>query len=343
MTESGVTFDQLSAGQWGLLTTAQAEAAGLSRMHLSRLTKTGHIERVGHGVYATLAAAQDLFTPQRAAWLALDPRPMAYERLVEPHLAGVLSHASAAELHEVGTIRPDGIEFIFPVRKQSRRRGLRLHRGRLDADDVTLVDGLPTTTAARTVVDLLGDGHDIDHVGQVVGDAVHRDMVTLESLSSALEPIAARYGHQSGEAFVESLLATTGQDSLTLMEQVAPLFQPPAAIQQALAAFQSVHHPIFDQGIPPGMASMLQTAAAWSKIAGSYPTVESLAPELRIFRAALPLISSTQHAALANVVGRYSQILGSLGVQSAKMNHDDRSDPDLAEPVRPGQEPGQDP
>lgn len=43
----------------GILTTAQAEALGFSRMTLSLYVKKGLLERIGHGVYALPDEAQD--------------------------------------------------------------------------------------------------------------------------------------------------------------------------------------------------------------------------------------------------------------------------------------------
>jgi predicted transcriptional regulator of viral defense system len=46
------TLELLGSGQWGLVTTAQANEAGVSKMQLSRLAARGTVQRVRHGVYA---------------------------------------------------------------------------------------------------------------------------------------------------------------------------------------------------------------------------------------------------------------------------------------------------
>src|SRR5215207_9555055 len=89
---------RIAAGQWGLLTTAQAEREGITRLQLARLTDAGVLERVDRGVYATASSATE-HRALRAAWLALDPTRTAEERLAEPMTAGVASHTSAAALH----------------------------------------------------------------------------------------------------------------------------------------------------------------------------------------------------------------------------------------------------
>ncbi|MCA9242200.1 MAG: type IV toxin-antitoxin system AbiEi family antitoxin domain-containing protein, partial [Planctomycetales bacterium] len=123
---------ELAARQWGLLTTARAEAEGISRLQLSRLADAGVIERVDRGIYA-IPATIDEHTPLRAAWLSLDPSVLAENRLADPVASGVISHASAAALHQVGDLLDDEPEITVPERKQSRR-GIRLHRGALRTD-----------------------------------------------------------------------------------------------------------------------------------------------------------------------------------------------------------------
>ncbi|WP_407320290.1 type IV toxin-antitoxin system AbiEi family antitoxin domain-containing protein [Isoptericola halotolerans] len=95
-----------AADQWGLLTTGQAAAAGVGKMMLSRMVADGELERVFHGVYATPSAAADRNTETRAQWLVLDPHRLAEDRLAEPHVAGVISHATAAAAYNIGTCPP---------------------------------------------------------------------------------------------------------------------------------------------------------------------------------------------------------------------------------------------
>ena len=71
----------VSAGQWSLLTTAQAAAAGVSRVQLTRLTQQSHLERLVHGVYRNAGSAAGEFDDLRAAWLSTDPTRTAAERL----------------------------------------------------------------------------------------------------------------------------------------------------------------------------------------------------------------------------------------------------------------------
>lgn len=50
-TEALRALADVTACQWGMVTTAQAAALGVSRLMLSRLAEAGHLERLAHGVY----------------------------------------------------------------------------------------------------------------------------------------------------------------------------------------------------------------------------------------------------------------------------------------------------
>jgi len=210
---------RLAAGQWGLLTAAQAEREDVTRSQLTRLADAGVLERVERGVYATTSST-DQNRALRAAWLALDPAQTAEERLADPVGAGVISHTSAAGLHKLGDLLDDVPEVTYPHRKQTRR-GIRLHRGDLTEADVTLVDALPTTTEERTVADLLRDGHDPEHIAQIIGQGVRRGVIDLPDLAEHLEPLARRYGQPDGQSLVAHLLDLVGLSPAALARELA--------------------------------------------------------------------------------------------------------------------------
>lgn len=210
--EAEVLLADLAADQWGLMTSAQAVAAGVGRMQLSRMDDAGLLSRVTHGVYALRGSLGEKHLELAAAWLGLDPARPARERLVDPVGGAVVSHASAAVLHGLGDLDADRHEFTLSRRKQTRRSDVRLHRGTLDAGEVTRVDGLPVTTPVRTIADLLADGHDGGHVAGVLADAVRGRRVDLRNLAVRVGPYAARYGlgRGDGEGFVAHLLELGG-------------------------------------------------------------------------------------------------------------------------------------
>jgi len=139
----------LAASQWGLVTAAQASAAGISRMQLTRMVDAGLLDRVMHGVYATPGVQGDQRLTLRAAWLTIDPGTAAEKRMANLPTAGVVSHASAAQLLGLGDLVADEHEFTVPHRHQSTRAGVRVRKGVLEPGEVTIADGLPVKTVAR--------------------------------------------------------------------------------------------------------------------------------------------------------------------------------------------------
>jgi hypothetical protein len=204
-----VVLAELATTQWGLVTTAQAVAVGVSRVLLSRMAARGELDRVVHGVYAAPGAASEEYAELRALWLALDPGRTAEERLAEPRTAGVLSHATAARLHGLGDLLDEVVEVTVPTRRQSRRPGLRIHIAALDAHEVTTVDGLPVTTVARTVADLVAEGYDVDHVATIMAEGLGGGVTDLAAVGQAL---TGHLGTSRGAEVLAQLRTAAGLD-----------------------------------------------------------------------------------------------------------------------------------
>lgn len=223
--------------QWGLVTSAQARAAGVTLQSMARLTNEGVLERVTHGVYRVVGAGSPL-DDLRAAWLALEPEQRAADRLREPD--AVLSHRSAARYHQLGDLDADRFEFTVAIRKQSKRPDLRFHRESLAPDEWQIVTGLPVTTIVKTISDLAKTRTDGGHLAGVVRDALALASVTAEEISSALAPYAHHYGQQlgHGDLLLAQLLDEAGIPKAT--QQAAQLTAPKpsqadAALLHALA------------------------------------------------------------------------------------------------------------
>ncbi|MGP5138085.1 type IV toxin-antitoxin system AbiEi family antitoxin domain-containing protein [Corynebacterium variabile] len=180
----------LSSQQWGLVTSAQAQASGVDLPSLRRLENRGGLVRVRHGVYATTATALSAEVEIKAQWLALRPELMAADRIGDPALAGqvVVSHTTAAEMWGIGDLWPDGIHFTVGDRRRSRQPDVRFHRADLTAVDWVIHPeaGLPVTTVARTIVDLAHDGHEPEHLLSLVGDAGRKSLLEEDELLDAL-------------------------------------------------------------------------------------------------------------------------------------------------------------
>ena len=216
----------LAVEQWGLVTTAQARREGLSTQQLARLAETGVLERLRHGVYRVAGVPPAPHDDLRAAWLAFAPTRTAREHLADPDVE-VVSHRSAAALHELGDLDADRLEFSTPARRQTRDAQVLVHRRRLGLPDWTLVGGLPVTTVPATIGDLAAARLDGGHLAGVVRDAVTRQHVDPAEVALVLSPYAHAYGSPLGQgaALLRRLLEQAGvPDSILAVGRLVEQF-----------------------------------------------------------------------------------------------------------------------
>jgi hypothetical protein len=187
----------LAEGQWGLVTRAQAAKAGVSWSSLVHLSKRGRLERVAHGVYRVRGATETDHLELRAAWLQLDPDRPAWARYDDPNVA-VVSHTSAAALYEVGDLRADVHEFTSPVRRQTRRPDVRMHRGLVPPERRIVLGGLPVTRAGWMIGDLIADHVDPGSIAQITAEVLDKVLDYPRVIAESLAPHAATFGLKPG-------------------------------------------------------------------------------------------------------------------------------------------------
>lgn len=208
---AGATLAKLGAiaeQRWGLVTTAQAEDAGVSRKQLSRMAATGALARVAQGVYR-MAGAPELENQRiQATWLALGGAGPRTSDGVAPVVAAGIT---ATLLHGIGDFFSDGFAFIVPARKATRLPGVRLRARSLTRGEVIPVGGLPTLTVERTIADLLEQWTDLSLVADTVRDAVLQGkLVAPRDLITYLDPIAAARHRGDGRSLAEELFELAG-------------------------------------------------------------------------------------------------------------------------------------
>ena len=191
-----VTSD-LAASQKGFFTSVQANAAGVGSLELSRLVASGTIERIMHGLYHASGAPSFREDAVFAAWLLLDPAIPSYSRELGPE-GFIASHGTAAWLYGFGEVNPEPYTFTAPKRHQSRRKGLRITRGHIEAHEIEIVCGIPVTRPKRIVLDLLSDGEDLSLIASVLANvstgATERDDAYMARIDSK----ATKYGFDDG-------------------------------------------------------------------------------------------------------------------------------------------------
>ena len=105
-----------------------------------------------------------------------------------------LSHRSAAALWGIGKERRGQIDVSIRRRCRHRRRGIRaMSRLSLRQDDITLRDGIPVTSPARTLVDLATELRPLT-LERAVNDADKYDLIDPEALRVALDSFAGEPG-----------------------------------------------------------------------------------------------------------------------------------------------------
>ena len=176
-------YDRLyetAESQAGYFTASQAREHGFSWERLSDNVKRGRFLRPFRGVYRLShfpsSAHEDLFV----AWLRTGPH-------------SIISHESALTLYNLSDVLPGEIHVIIPRTASRRRPGLRLHTNSLKPEEITNREGLPVTTAARTIADVAINGLARELVVQSIREAIERGLTSREELLAQAE-------YQSGRA-----------------------------------------------------------------------------------------------------------------------------------------------
>lgn len=235
----------LAAQQWGLLTAAQARDAGVAAFMLSRLVDHRILMRVRHGVYAASSTPMSSVMEVRAQWLAIDPKVMAADRVKQGEYLVVVSHETAAELHGIGDLPSKAITFTTTYRRQTKHPGVRFHTAPLSYEEVIVLEGLPVTTVARTVLDLTRSGHEPGHLGDLMRDGLSHHLVTKDELASTLAEVAELAGaNGTTEAAMRRRLDELVPEGDTSEDLVA------RAVQQAMQPIQQQLQKLFSQLSP---------------------------------------------------------------------------------------------
>lgn len=157
---------RIAAGRHGVITRAEALAAGLSPQGIHRRVKSGLWKHLLPRTYVAL--------PGPSAW---------HQRLAAATQwsKGIASHASAAALLGLDGYEPGAIEVSTTRQVRPPWSDLVVHRvAELPADSL-VIEGIPTTSATRALVDLAADGP-ADRVELALEDALRRGLTSLARL-----------------------------------------------------------------------------------------------------------------------------------------------------------------
>jgi hypothetical protein len=151
-----------------------ALAFGWTDSALRRATRSGRIERVRRGHFASAGPGDDPIIAAIAAARACT--------------GSVVSHRSAALLHGLPMLTPVPFRPDLTVLPKATgdTTGALVHRAAFLPQDVTVIDGTPATTVARTVVDLART-MSIQAAVAALDHALHESLVAPPALADVLE------------------------------------------------------------------------------------------------------------------------------------------------------------
>jgi hypothetical protein len=172
----------LAARQHGVVSRAQLERAGLTDGAIRARLRVRRLIPLHRGVYAV---GHDHLT-HAGRWMAA---------VLAGGPGAVLSHRSAAALWELRPPSAGAVDILLAGRHKRGPRGVTVHRTRrLTAHELTSKDGIPVTTAARTLLDL-AEAVPRRTLVRAVEEAEVRELFDLAQLRAA---IAANPGRSGG-------------------------------------------------------------------------------------------------------------------------------------------------
>ena len=129
----------------------------------------GRLERVDHGLY-------------RMAVIPVTELDQYMEMVLRTGRRGVLSHATALDLHCLCDVNPAAIDITVPATFRTRRQlsaVLRVHRRELRPDEQTLHEGIPIVTPYRAIRDGIEAGIGPHLIRQAIVTATETGAVTV--------------------------------------------------------------------------------------------------------------------------------------------------------------------
>jgi very-short-patch-repair endonuclease len=204
-TPSHAALAEVAGRQHGVVTREQLQAVGFGTATITRWAKVGRLHRLHRGVYALGHTALTWDAHCLAAALA---RPRS-----------VASHRTAAWIHGLLRYRPETIHLTASTR-QTAKRDFVVHFARLEPEDRCLVDGIPVTSPARTVLDLAAK-EPREKLDRLLERANERRLLDRRRF----EALAARAGGHPGRVKFSTALTAYQPETATLRSDLEKRFR----------------------------------------------------------------------------------------------------------------------
>ena len=219
---------ELAARQHALAAVRQIRAAGISKRSQERAVANGLLVPYRRSVLAVAGAPASAWMPLMGAWLASDRDDIA------------VSRRGAGGLHRLPGILPGAVDLMTWAGAPLRLGGARCHTTtEVGADDLTLIGPFVVTSAARTIVDLAGEGLDRALLTKIVADACRRRICSEADLEALLGRLGGK--GRPGIKQLRSILADrmggdSGLEDRWLRLLVAAGLRPPALQYQLVVS-----------------------------------------------------------------------------------------------------------
>jgi very-short-patch-repair endonuclease len=161
---------------------------GLSRGAIEHRMPSGRLFQIHRGVYSLTRTLT-----RRGHWMAA---------VLACGPDALLSHRSAAALHELRPTSQRKIDVTVPGPHRRDRDKIRIHSSTFDTEDIATVDGIPVTSVARTILDLAGVLQK-DPLLHAIEEADRRETFDL----GAMERVLARRPRAKGRVKLLEILA----------------------------------------------------------------------------------------------------------------------------------------
>ena len=187
--------------QYGLIARDQAIAGGVSPLQIRWQLTRGRWVLLRPDVYALAGAPPTWEQTVLAAVLAGGDRVAA-------------SHGTAGHLRMLKHVDDLGIELVAPLGRHKRLDGVVGHRsGALFDSDLTVYRSIPTTTVARTLIDVSSRLSE-RHLGHAIDDALRRRILNLEDLRRTAGRLGSAPGRSMRKVHRALALRIPGYDPL---------------------------------------------------------------------------------------------------------------------------------
>ncbi|MEA2517574.1 MAG: hypothetical protein QOG16_1412 [Actinomycetota bacterium] len=225
--EVDLACQRLAMSQEGVLSRAQAVAAGMSSATISRRVASGRWERVLPSVYRLKGAPATWRQSLFAALLWAGPESAACGR-------------SAAALLQLEGCKEGPVEIWTPSWRAAPS-GIDLCHGRMDRADITVRSDIRLTNVDRTLLDL-ADRVSRNDVEIALEDALRRRLTTTDRLEQRLD---GRWRCVSGVKALRKVVGEHAQIGVTESRFEAKLF---ALLRRARLPLPRIQHEIRDGG-----------------------------------------------------------------------------------------------